>query len=541
MKRLTIFLLLLLGLGIIATARAGKVLSAQREDGIKWLQKADSTDSLTLKIEYYTKAIKTSPEDELLYVIFYNRGKCWVALNNLEKALNDFDKTIEIATKLNLKDGIHYYARGSVYCILKKYKEAISDFTKGIERCGRFMDVYYFTDQEAREIIDTFTKAIELNPKDASLYYERGIMYYVINYFTREQENALKDFSTAIELNPNYALAYLGRGLAYFNHSYKSGEMMKEQIKGVEDFTKAIKLNPGYSLFYSEFIANFYFNQGEIYEKKEDQKAIEFYTKAIEFNPREDRYYSARAHVYYRLGLYDKSIQDYTRVIELRKPGDPYFPSCEYFLRGECYEKLKEYQKALDDYNKVIIHGEKDDWWQFNSRNARARIYVLLGEYQKALSEYEKMSEKDYEENLVRVDDKYYWSAFANYKLKNYREALKQINKFLEMELAQEDIETGEILRNKIIEESGIKEGPKERFQNKANKYRKYLAKFRELKANGKFNEAASYSQTTLLPAAAELSSAMSEIISEIGGYEAILFINNNFSDIIRDGKIIAE
>ena len=61
-------------------------------------------------------------------------------------------------------------------------------------------------DKELLKKIDDATKAIQLNPKDAFAYNNRGIAYRILG----KHEKAIDDFnkSKSIELNPNDAHAY---------------------------------------------------------------------------------------------------------------------------------------------------------------------------------------------------------------------------------------------------------------------------------------------------------------------------------------------
>ncbi|MGA1826355.1 MAG: tetratricopeptide repeat protein [bacterium] len=56
-----------------------------------------------------------------------------------------------------------------------------------------------------------YTKAIEINPKDADAYYHRGLI--LMN--GGEYSQAIADFTKAIEIDPKYADAYNSRGAAY--------------------------------------------------------------------------------------------------------------------------------------------------------------------------------------------------------------------------------------------------------------------------------------------------------------------------------------
>jgi Flp pilus assembly protein TadD len=53
-------------------------------------------------------------------------------------------------------------------------------------------------------------KSIELNPKSASTWYNRGIA----KNDKRDWDGAIADYSKAIELNPKLASAYNNRGVA---------------------------------------------------------------------------------------------------------------------------------------------------------------------------------------------------------------------------------------------------------------------------------------------------------------------------------------
>ena len=67
--------------------------------------------------------------------------------------------------------------------------------------------------------ISDFTKAIEMDSRNANAYYYRGVAYQ------RKSENdrAISDFSRAIEIDPRYAEAY-----------YNLGEIMKQQGRNKE-------------------------------------------------------------------------------------------------------------------------------------------------------------------------------------------------------------------------------------------------------------------------------------------------------------------
>jgi tetratricopeptide (TPR) repeat protein len=60
--------------------------------------------------------------------------------------------------------------------------------------------------------IASFDKALEINPRYADAYYNRGFAYAIGK---GQYDRAISDFNKAIEINPRCAEAYGARGIAY--------------------------------------------------------------------------------------------------------------------------------------------------------------------------------------------------------------------------------------------------------------------------------------------------------------------------------------
>ena len=107
--------------------------------------------------------------------------------------------------------------------------------------------------------IETYTKAIEEDPKLLEAYLERGWIY---ECFKGKYEEAIEDYSTVIRLNPLYATAYLLRGQLY--------KMQERYEEALRDFSQAILLNPA--------LPAPYFEKAKIYEKLDrEDEAMAFY------------------------------------------------------------------------------------------------------------------------------------------------------------------------------------------------------------------------------------------------------------------------
>ena len=80
----------------------------------------------------------------------------------------------------------------------------------------------------------------------------------------------------------------------------------------------------------------------------QDQKAIEDLTEAIRIDPKFAKAYYNRAYIYNELGEYQKSIEDYTEVIDKASPLDPII-GLVYASRGLAYGELGQKDKADSD------------------------------------------------------------------------------------------------------------------------------------------------------------------------------------------------
>ena len=272
-------------------------------------------------------------EKELNFAEAYNnRGNAYSELNQLETAIKDYNKAIE----LNPNNVGAYYNRGNAHRNLNQYAKAIEDYSRAIEK----------------------------NPKFGIAYGNRGVTYVWLNRY----EKAFKDYEKAIELNPNDAVAYNNRGLAYAK--------LNQSERAIEDYNKAIELNPNY--------AEAYYNRGNTYyELKQLQMAIKDFDKAIKLNPRLLWVYNNRGNAYHELNQSEVAIEDYNMVIELN-------PDCAdaYSNRGLAYAKLNQSERAIEDYNKAIELNPN----LVDAYGNRGRTYKEIGNYEESARDLKKAS-----------------------------------------------------------------------------------------------------------------------------------------------------
>ena len=216
-------------------------------------------------IQEFSRAIelKTNYADA-----YNNRGNAYQKQGNLERAIQDFSRAIEL-------DPNHAYAynnRGNAYQKQGNLEKAIQDYSEAIKLNINLADVYNNrgnTRQKQgkfQEAIQDYNQVIQLNPNHFHAYYSRGLAYY----HQRKFDAAIEDYNQAIQLNPNQGLPYNLRG----NARQKKGDL----DGAIEDYNRAIKINPNQALSYK--------NRGQARSEKGDlDGAIEDFQEAIRLNP----------------------------------------------------------------------------------------------------------------------------------------------------------------------------------------------------------------------------------------------------------------
>ena len=127
------------------------------------------------------------------------------------------------------------------------------------------------TDAERQErhkkMVEAHITRIEYSPHEAT-YYEELARYYCFEM--REYDRAIETFSKAILLNPNYTVAYANRGTAYAQR--------EDWDRAIEDLVKANQLGPPSYYTYGML--------GFIYDRRGDRPlADEHFQRALELNP----------------------------------------------------------------------------------------------------------------------------------------------------------------------------------------------------------------------------------------------------------------
>ena len=167
-------------------------------------------------IEYYNSYIATHSPRAIDY---FGRAMDFIVLRDYASAVNDLTKALELTPG---------FALGHFQRAIARYKSL---------QAGNHADGPART-AEIRAVIADLDRAIELSPRLAFAYYNKGNVLAELGDFT----SALLAFGKAIELKPDFGEAYYNRGYAYFQ--------LGDRERGVENLSKAGELGvvPSYNL-----------------------------------------------------------------------------------------------------------------------------------------------------------------------------------------------------------------------------------------------------------------------------------------------------
>jgi tetratricopeptide (TPR) repeat protein len=256
------------------------------------------------------------------------------------------------------------------------YDEAIRLYTKAIksgELAGEQLKRVYkgrgygwdYKGDYDKAIAD-FSKAIEIDPKDATTYYSRGCVWGQKG----DYDKAIADYTKAIEIDPKVTGAYVNRGNAW---SYKGN-----YDKAIADYSKAIEIDPK--------VAQAYYGRGRAWGEKGDyDKSIVDLTKAIEINPKLSYAYDIRGNAWREKGDYAKAIADYNKAIEIDQKDAYAYTSLAWLLAVCPKSQFRNGVKAIDLAKKAV-----DLMGTAGNIDTLAAAYAEAGRFQEAIKTEER-------------------------------------------------------------------------------------------------------------------------------------------------------
>ncbi|KOY86642.1 hypothetical protein AD998_11260 [bacterium 336/3] len=168
--------------------------------------------------------------------------------------------------------------------------------------------------------------------------------------------------------------------------NYKEALSMAQTKMKEKDYREAAPLLEKAIKFKPKIAQNYYLKGYCLVELSKHTEAIESLDQAIKLDAKQWRYFKKRGDAYYNAKLYDKSLPDYTKAIDLEtsKKNDTLFQ-----YRADTYMNLNKYQEAIDDYDKAIAINNKNKQLYFD----RGYMYNKLGNKEKGCPDYQKAYE----------------------------------------------------------------------------------------------------------------------------------------------------
>ena len=167
--------------------------------------------------------------------ILYLRGFIWDEKGEVDKALIDYNRSIEVHPRIVGP----FVNRGVIFAERGEYENAIEDYSRAIEINDKFALSYEDRGLAFAEMGE-HDKAIA--DYESAMTLEPGTKIRVLNYRGEchrskgQYELAIRDFNEAIELDRDYASAFNNRAITY--------RLTGEAPRAKKDFERAARLDP---------------------------------------------------------------------------------------------------------------------------------------------------------------------------------------------------------------------------------------------------------------------------------------------------------
>nr|PZN53380.1 MAG: hypothetical protein DIU68_12730 [Chloroflexota bacterium] len=326
----------------------------------------------TAAIEAFNRAAgqvsETQARDIRADALYFMRGNARYALNDLNQAVLDYGRAIE----LNDEFAFAYGNRGNVHLQLDNDREALADFTRAIELDPTYANAYsgramiYNKLDRYNDAIADFTRAIELDT-DGFMhqlnYSGRAFAYYLAG----DYENALADYAEITAHYPDDATGFQGLAMTLSTTGDYTG--------AVEAYTRALEIDPENSDAYqSRAILRIYLGDAE--------GALADYSAAIERVPGNWLAYNGRALIHSFTGDYEQAIADYNEALRLN-PNN----AASLSGRGIMYLEIGQTEQAIADLTAAIEGNNLVPEMQPVNYVNRGHAHYLLGDYDAAVDD----------------------------------------------------------------------------------------------------------------------------------------------------------
>jgi len=292
-------------------------------------------------ISDYTNSIQANPHDVEVY---YLRSCLWLKLNELDRAIADYDRMIAI--KKVKPDNHHpdlkevYRLRGNAKQKKGDLRSAISDLSQSIHH-NLDKDTYVYNLRaklwikvgEIDNAIFDYSESIDINPQDIEIYYRRAKLWVeqgeinkaiadldcILSIKTAKPDSVDGNIIYSKNNNSGYLIYGANNSSVTLKEVYQLREQIAPQQKIRDLKTEIIELNQFISQN-PDLNAYKYTMRGRLLaEIGQRDRAMADYNSSIRINPENTYTYYLRSQLWHRLGQIDKAFADLDRILELKR------------------------------------------------------------------------------------------------------------------------------------------------------------------------------------------------------------------------------
>jgi tetratricopeptide (TPR) repeat protein len=253
---------------------------------------------------------------------FFNRGVARYQQGDLEGAMRDFDRAVEIASTIS--PGA--FAANHIGAISPE--PAVILYNRGVTR---------YDLREWDGAIADFDESLMLNPLRVMAWIKRGNA----RFNKGDLDEAINDFNLALRLDPRSIIALNNRGLAWQNKGKLDAAL--------GDYARALELDPRLTVALNN-------RAGIKHDRGDLRGALDDYNRAIEIDPKLALLYCNRGVTRKALGDLKGAIADYNEAIRLK----PDF-NLAYFNRSAAWKAMGKGFEAEQDFIRSMAPGKEPE------------------------------------------------------------------------------------------------------------------------------------------------------------------------------------
>ncbi len=196
----------------------------------------EASATLFEDISRLTVEIKNQNTDSIQSLIIMERGLHYLAVQNLNNSIEDFDHAISLDNQNYLAFFLRAYARYKMVETVRSFEAEDAapieqlDLNISNEPVGSSGGTEQISILDYKLIIEDLDRVIEIAPQFEFAWFNRAYIKSLLRNF----DESVEDYSKAIEINPDFAEAYFNRGLIRI--------YLEQTAEGTMDLSKAGEL-----------------------------------------------------------------------------------------------------------------------------------------------------------------------------------------------------------------------------------------------------------------------------------------------------------